>query len=238
MKIGNIIVILGSLLVIAGVLAGEALPWFVLQYSEIYLGGMEFNLGFVFLALSALSIMFSVACLVMKDRVLAISSTFSALLILVTQAYYFFEIRGILWGYESVCLPSLEDAAATVCHAVSLAPEAENVLIGSGFSLVFWSAFTMLFGTLAVFAADYKWDKDQALLRAAVILNGAIIDERILLEQRDLVIGGEPKKSLFETGWFFALLAACTFVLPAVIFGPMISDYAAMRRNRRHLHIP
>ena len=238
MKIGNIIVILGSLLVVAGVVGGNGLPWFVLEHSEIALGGLEFNLGKAFIALSALSILFSVACITMKDRVLAISSTFSAILMLVTQAYYFFEIRGILWGYEKTCAPSLDDAAVQVCSMVSLAPAAEHVLIGAGFTLVFWAAVLMLFGTLVVFAADYKWDKDQALLRAAVILNGAIIDERILLEQRDLVIGGEPKRSIFETGWFFAILAAVTFVLPAVIFGPMISDYAAMRRNRRHLHIP
>jgi len=214
------------------------MPWFVLQYSEIALGGMEFNLGLAYLALCALAILFSVACLVTKDRVMAISSTFSSLLILVSLAYYFFEIRGILWGYEKECAASLEEAGVTVCTMPSLAPAAENVLVGTGFTLVFWSAFAMLFGTLMVFAADYKWDKDQALLRAAVILNGAIIDERILLEQKDLILGGEPKKSIFETGWFFALLASVTFVLPAVIFGPMIADYAAMRRNRRHLHIP
>lgn len=225
MNIGNGIVILGAILVAVGVLGGEALPWFVLEYSEIAVSGMDFNLGLAFLGLSAISLLFSIACIVARDRVLAISSTFSAILIMVSQAYYFFEIRTILWGVD----------AAT---GLSLAPEAENVLIGSGFSLVFWSSMVMLVGTLTVFAAEFKWDKEQALLRAAVILNGAIIDERILLEQRDLIVGGEPKKSLFETGWFFFLLAVVTLVLPAVIFGPMISDYAAMRRNRRHLHIP
>ncbi len=225
MKIGNIITLVGVALIAAGVLGGDALPWFVLRYSEIGLGGMEFNLGLAFLALCGLSVVFTGACLVTKDRALAASSTMMSMLTMFAMAYYVFEIRTILWGIDPLT-------------GASLAPANEVVETGLGFTIVFMGALTVLVGTLVVFASDYKWEKGQALLRVAVILNGAIIDERILLEQNDLILGGQPKRSFFETGWFFLLFAAATFVLPALVFGPMIADFAAVRRARRHLHIP
>ena len=220
MKIGNIITLVGVALIAAGVLGGDALPWFVLRYSEIGLGGMEFNLGLAFLALCGLSVVFTGACLVTKDRALAASSTMMSMLTMFAMAYYVFEIRTILWGIDPLT-------------GASLAPANEVVETGLGFTIVFMGALTVLVGTLVVFASDYKWEKGQALLRVAVILNGAIIDERILLEQNDLILGGQPKRSFFETGWFFLLFAAATFVLPALVFGPMIADFAAVRRARR-----
>ncbi|NUN14311.1 MAG: energy transducer TonB [Myxococcales bacterium] len=215
MRLGNVIVVLGLAAVILGVVGGESLPWFVLKFSEISLSGLEFNLGLAFLGICGISFLFTIACLLSKDRAYAISSTITSMLLIVAVADYYFnkvEILGL--------------------------PAAEVALAGKGLYLVLIGGFTVLFGTLVVFASQIRWKRDLGLLRMAVIINGAIVDERVLVEQRDIIVGGKPRRSFFETGWFFILFAVLTAVIPAVVFGPMIADFVASRRNRRHLHIP
>jgi TonB family protein len=207
--------LIGVALVAAGVLGGEALPWFQLKFSEITLVGLDFNLGLALLALCGISVLFTIASLMTRDRVYAVSSTVAAMLTAVAMADYYFNASEIL------ALPKAEVARAGWGYFI--------ILIGSG---------VMFLGTLWVFASEALWEKDRALLRVAVILNGAIIDERFLLEQKDLIIGGKPRRSFFETGIFFLIFAICTGVIPALVFGPMIADYAAQRRNRRFMHIP
>lgn len=215
MRTGNAIVLIGVLMVAAGVLGGEALPWFKLQYSEIVLAGMEFNLGLVLLALCGISTLFTLAGFVTRDRVYAVSSTITSLLIMVAMAYYYFNAPELLG------LPATEVARA-----------------GNGYLIILGGSGVILFGTLWVYASNFTWARETPLLRVAVILNGAVIDERYLLEQKDLIVGGKAKKGFFESPLFFVLFAVGTAVLPALVFGPMISDYAAGRRRRRYLHIP
>ena len=215
MKIGNIIILGGIIFLLLGTVGGETLPWFDLKHSGIVLSGLAFNLGLALLALCSLSALFTIACWVTRDRAYAVSSTIASLLALTAMSYYSFNSAKILG------LPATEVA-----------------MVGSGFILTVVGAFVMLFGTLTVFASETTWDKNLGLLRVALILNGAIIDERFLLEQKDLIVGGTPRPSFFESGWFFLIFAVCTGVIPALVFGPMIADYVAARRNRRFLHIP
>jgi TonB family protein len=212
---GNIIVLIGVLLVAAGVLGGEALPWFNLKFSEIVLVGMEFNLGLVLLALCGVATLFTIATFAMRDRVYQISTTLTSILVMLGAGGYAFN-------------------AATILAL----PKAEVAILGQGLILILWGSLVMLVGTLVVFGSRVRFSRQEPLLRAAVILHGSVVEERYLVEQRDLVIGGKPRRSFFETGFFFILFAVCTGVLPALVFGPMIAEYAAHRRNRRHLHVP
>ncbi len=215
MRTGNAIIVLGSILVAAGVLGGDALPWFRLVHSGVVLPGMAFNLGYAFLATAVLSAVFALTGFITRDRVYAIVPTMGALVVFIGAMSYIFDIHAILG------LPSDEVARA-----------------GAGLLWSMGGAGVMVLGALVIFASDAGWEFARPVVRLSVEMHGNIIDERILNEQRVLIVGGKPKPSFFETGLFQFLFAALTLVVPALVFGPMIAEYAGQRRRRKFLHIP
>lgn len=215
MRIGNALTILGGLLVATGVFGGEGLPWLELHYSEMPVSGLEFNLSVALLALTVVSTGFAVTSLLTRDRIYAMGSTAASLLIAVATGAYAFGAAEIL-----------------------ALPDTELVRAGAGLRCVLAGASVMLFGTIWVYASEVKWDLHEPLLRVVTLLRGTVMDERYLMESKHLKVGGDPKQGFLETTTFLVLFAAVSGVLPALVFGPMIGEYAAHRRRQRTLQVP
>lgn len=173
MRTGNILSILGALVMAAGILAGDQAPWFLLKWSEIAVTGLEFNLGLVLLGFAGLVVVFAGASLFFRKRVLAMSNTMSGVLALLGLMVYFFDVAQIL-----------------------ALPKGESAIVGLGYYLVAAGAGAVILGTLVVFASNPAWRTDSRFLRVALLWNGTIIQERVLTEPSNVTVG-EDLRNMF-----------------------------------------
>ncbi|MEE2779264.1 MAG: AgmX/PglI C-terminal domain-containing protein [Myxococcota bacterium] len=165
MKIGHVLALIGSLLVVAGT---TVLDW------------QHFTLA----ELTALAHQVPVTGQGILG--LGIAMALTSVLGLVTRKRNQFATVTL---FLSVCLFGwLVTAHVTRSSAFSLMPY-EIVEMLMGYTVAVWGSFFTFFGALTVLAAEPTWDPNSRFLRVALLWGETVIQERILYEPQTFRIG-------------------------------------------------